>query len=171
MDWINMAEGRDKGWTQVNTIMNFHFPYTVRNFLTSWKTTSFSRTLFHGLSLLNKINLTLHLASNPLPLAHLSPPECLEDHSNSHPQTLSGCLGWIHLQYSGLMNKEQWLLWHPNMTLSVWWLVYNITGYFRNWVSLNPQQLHSIQSGNKQHSPHIHSFDLPLCLLINTGFI
>jgi len=51
MDWINMAQGRDKGQALVNTIMNFQFPYTVRNFLTSWETTSFSRTLFQGLSL------------------------------------------------------------------------------------------------------------------------
>jgi len=150
MNWINMAQDKDTGRNLENTIMNFQFPLTVRNSLTSWETTSFSRTVFHGLSLLVKINLTSHLASNPLPLAHLSPPECLEDHSNFHPQTPSGCPGWIHSQCSGLMNKEQWLLRHPNLTLSIGWSVYNITWYFRNWFGLYPQQLHSIQSGNKQ---------------------
>ena len=34
MDWIDLAQGRDRWWTLVNSVMNLGVPYNARNFLT-----------------------------------------------------------------------------------------------------------------------------------------
>ena len=51
MDWIGLAQDRDKWRTLVSAVMNLWAPWNVGNFLTSCKPASFSRrTLHHGVS-------------------------------------------------------------------------------------------------------------------------
>jgi hypothetical protein len=51
VDWIYLAHVRDKWRALVNMIMNLRFPYNAGNFVTSWRTVSFSRkTLLLGVS-------------------------------------------------------------------------------------------------------------------------
>ena len=48
-DGINPAQKRENWWGRVSIVISLHVPLNVRNFLTSWETTSFSRrTLLHG---------------------------------------------------------------------------------------------------------------------------
>jgi hypothetical protein len=51
MDWIGLAQDRDRWWTLVSAVMNLGVPGNARNFLTSCKPVSFSRrTLQHEVS-------------------------------------------------------------------------------------------------------------------------
>jgi len=51
MDWIGMAQDRERWRTLVSAVMNLRIPCNAGNFLTSCKQVSFSRrTLHHGLS-------------------------------------------------------------------------------------------------------------------------
>jgi len=48
IDWIDLAQDKDRWRTLVTAVMNLRVPYNVRNFLTTCKPVSFSkRTLFH----------------------------------------------------------------------------------------------------------------------------
>jgi len=52
MDWIDVAEDRDRWRTLVNAVMNLRVPWSAGNFLTSWEPISFSRrTLLYGVSM------------------------------------------------------------------------------------------------------------------------
>jgi len=51
MDWIGLAQDRDRWWTLVSAVMNLGVPWNAGNFLTSCKPVSCSRrTLHHGVS-------------------------------------------------------------------------------------------------------------------------
>ena len=51
MDWIGLAQDRDRWRTLVSGVMNLRVPWNAGNFLTSCKPVSFSRrTLHHGVS-------------------------------------------------------------------------------------------------------------------------
>jgi hypothetical protein len=51
MDWINLAQDRNRWLEPVNAIMNLRVPYNVGNFLTSREPVRFSRkSLLHGIS-------------------------------------------------------------------------------------------------------------------------
>ena len=51
MDWIGLAQNRNRWWTLVSAVMNLRVLWNAGNFLTSCKPASFSRrTLHHGVS-------------------------------------------------------------------------------------------------------------------------
>ena len=51
MDWIGLAQDRDRWQTLVSAVMNLRVPWNAGNFLTSCRPVSFSRrTLHHGVS-------------------------------------------------------------------------------------------------------------------------
>jgi hypothetical protein len=73
MDWIELAEDRDRWRAAVNTVMNVQFPYDGVNLLTSWGTVSLSRrTLLRGVS--GCVTVTNTGIGNPLKHPFLS--EC-----------------------------------------------------------------------------------------------
>jgi hypothetical protein len=54
MDWIELAQDRDRWWALLNAAMNLRIPYNVENFLTSCKLVRFSgKTVLHGVSKYN----------------------------------------------------------------------------------------------------------------------
>ena len=59
MDWIRLAQDRDRWRTLLSAVMNLRVPWNAGNFLTSYKPVSFSRrTLHHGVSKLCNTHIT-----------------------------------------------------------------------------------------------------------------
>jgi hypothetical protein len=57
MDWIGLAQDRDRCRSVVNEVKNFRVPQNAGNLLTSCKPVSFSRrTVLHGVSIYVRIN-------------------------------------------------------------------------------------------------------------------
>jgi hypothetical protein len=51
IDWIELAQDRDRWWALVNTVKNLRVPENAGNFMTNCKPVSFSRkALLHGVS-------------------------------------------------------------------------------------------------------------------------
>ena len=48
MDWIGLAQDRDRWWTLVSAVMNLRVPWNAGNFLSSCKEVSFSRRILHN---------------------------------------------------------------------------------------------------------------------------
>jgi hypothetical protein len=54
IDWIDLAQDRDRWRALVNTVMNVQIPYNAGNFLSILEHVSFSgRTLLHGVILVH----------------------------------------------------------------------------------------------------------------------
>ena len=57
MDWIGLAQDRDRWWAVVNAVMNLQLPQNAGNFLTNHELVSLSRrTVLHGVSVRVSVN-------------------------------------------------------------------------------------------------------------------
>jgi len=50
MDWIDLAQNRERWRAVVNAVMNLRVSLNAGNFLITWEPVSFSRTLPHGVT-------------------------------------------------------------------------------------------------------------------------
>ena len=74
VDWIGLAQDRDRWRTLVSMVMNLRIPWNAGNFLTSCKPVSFSRrTLHHGVSKYIHIKLFLDFVCWPHCWLHAFP--------------------------------------------------------------------------------------------------
>jgi hypothetical protein len=82
MDWIELAQARDRWRSLVNVVNNFRVSYHAGNFLISCKPVTFSRRiLFHGISIaerratvtfLTPVRTVLYNTCPKVPVSHLA---------------------------------------------------------------------------------------------------
>jgi hypothetical protein len=63
MEWIPVAQDRDKWQALVNVVMKLQVLWEAGNFLTSWANIGFPRTLIHEVTLYVYISIVTYIVS------------------------------------------------------------------------------------------------------------
>ena len=106
MDWIGLAQDRDRWWTLVIAVMKLRVPWNAGNFLTSCKPVSFSRrTLHHGVSNLDCLTLKMKALQVFRNVGNCSPDDTawyLEDLNFHHCPVIISSVSWYDVAHLGI---------------------------------------------------------------------
>jgi len=114
MDWIGMAQDRDRWLTLVSAVMNLRVPWNAGNFLTSCKPVSCSRrTLHHGVSKhIHQVSVCPHVTTSKImhgfPLTLLSASFIKNGHIFIHLRLKSGLNDWQEHLTKYLQKRRLW---------------------------------------------------------------